>query len=237
MSVLGYNHPECSEILQNLGIICHDLEMYPQSLSYYKEAMLSRRANLRGPHDSEGLNDLCESLHCIANIYRITGQFERALQFTEQVLKRRRTMAALSIDQTAKLIRVYEDLVALTKLLSRDDSGNIDRVKFTQVGSYLVEIGKLYDQNMNKPMKALLYYQEGMDVFKEVNNYAQIISCLSMMGTIHVHASSNEKALSCFSKALVMTLRKDSCLPRQSLCNADLLHNIGNCQAKKGKVL
>jgi tetratricopeptide (TPR) repeat protein len=236
VSVLGYHHPECSEILQNLGIICNDLEMYSSSLSHFKEAMLNRRANIKGPHDIEGLNDLCESLHCIANVYRLTGQFERALQFSEQVLKRRRAMAATAdTDQTAKLIRVYEDLVALTKLISRDDDGSIDKIKFAQVGIYLMEVGKLYDHKLSKPMKALLYYQEAMDAFKEVNDHINTIACLTSMGNVHVRSSSNDKALSCFSKGLVLTLRKDSGVPKQSACHADLLHSIGNCQSKKGK--
>ena len=243
VAMFGYSHPESSEILQNLGIVCFDLEMYSKSLSYYKEAMLSRRANIQGPNDIQGLSDLCESLHSIANVYKVTGQFERALQFHEQVLKRRSLIDGIVLKQKLpdkiqvnKLIQVYQDLVAVAKFISRDKStGNIDETKFSQVGSYLVEIGKLYEHRLSKPMKALLYYQEAMDAFKEANNHTQIISCLTLMGSIHVHASANEKALSCFSKALVMTLQKGSHVPRQSLCHADLLHNIGNCHAKKGE--
>lgn len=235
VAALGYNHPECSEILHNLGIICYDLELFSPSLSYFKEAMLSRRANIKGPLDTRGINELCESLNCIANVYRETGQFERALQFSEQILKRRRAMASSQDkDQSVKLIRVYEDLVALTKL-SRDESGSIDKAKLVQIGMYLVEIAKLHDHKLSKPMKALIFYQEAMDTFKDVNDYIQIISCLTAMGIIHVHSSANEKALSCFSKALVLTLRKDSGVPKQSACHADLLHNIGNCQSKKGE--
>ncbi|KAL3800826.1 hypothetical protein HJC23_001663 [Cyclotella cryptica] len=230
VAVLGKDHSECSEIMQNL-------ESVNRSLLYYKEAMLSRRANVSGPYDVEGIDDLCESLHAIANVYRVIGQFQRALQFSEQILKRRRALAALARkSQVTKLFRSYEDVIALTKLISRDETGGIDKDKFAQIGNYLVDIGKLHEHRLNKPMKALLYYQEATEVFKEVNDYRQIQACLSLMGTIHVHASSNEKALACFSKALVLTRtkEKESSSQQQSICDADLLHNIGNCKSKKG---
>lgn len=243
VATFGYSHPESSEILQNLGIVCYDLEMYSKSISYFKEAMLSRRANIQGPNDIQGLGDLCESLHSIANVYKVTGQFERALQFHEQVLKRRKLIdeiitrqKLLDKNEVTKLLQAYEDLVAVSKIISHDKTtGNIVQTKFSQVGSYFVEIGKLHEHRLNKPTRALLYYQEAMDAFKEDNNHTQIISCLTLMGSIHMHASANEKALSCFSKALVMTLQKGSCVPRHSICHADLLHNIGNCHAKKGE--
>ena len=231
VTLLGKHDQECSEILHNLGIICCDLQLYSQSLSYFKDAMLSRRANIRSPHDAERLNDLCESLNGIANVYRLTKSFERAIQFTEQILKRQQTI--LRSIGAAKLIRTYEDLVALTKLIARDESsGDLDKVKFSKVGIYLVDIGKLYDHNMNKPTKALLYYQEALDVFKGVNDNKHIIHCLTLMGILYTK-SSNEKALTFFSKALVMTLRDGA--TRQSKRHADLLHHIGNCQAKKGE--
>lgn len=231
VALLGKDNPECSEILHNLGIICFDLQLYSQSLSYYKDAMLSRRANIRSPHDVERMNDLCESLNGIANVYRLTGQFEKAIQFTEQILKRQQIILR-SIEAT-KLIRTYEDLVALTKLIAREESsGDIDRVKFSKVGIYLIDIGKVYDHKMHKPTKALLYYQEALDVFEEVNDINHIIHCLTLLGILCTQ-SSNEKALTYFSKALVTSLSDG--VTCQSKRHADLLHHIGNCQAKKGE--
>lgn len=194
--------------------------------------MLSRRANISSPYDVQGIDDLSESLHSIANVYRAKGEFQRALQFSEQVLKRRKAVAALSDEEhVTKLIRAHEDIIALAKLVSRDETGALDKSKFGEVGSHLIEIGKLYERKLKKSMKALLYYHEAMDVFKQLNDYRQMKCCLILMGTVHAHSSSTQKALACFSKAFLLTMSKKSSV----LEDANLLHNIGNCLAKQGE--
>lgn len=209
-----------------------DCSALPYSLTYYKDAMMARRANVAGPFDIDSISDLCDTINCIANVYKRMGENQKALQFLKQSLKRQvKIIASTSSNkgQVTHLLHTYEDVIALTKLQLKECT---DKSKVAgQIGSLILEMGKVYHHVLNKQTRAMLYYQEALQVFKQTQDYVQIGDILSLMGTIHVHHASSEKALKCFNDALVMMKMSKA---QDKLKMADLLHSIGNCQAKDG---
>ena len=208
--------------------------MYVHSLSCFREALFIRLANASGAYDIIGTNDVCETLDCIANVYRIKGEHQKALQFFEQCLKRRvRVVSATLSDKTqvSLLLHTYEDVIALTKIQVKECANGNDMSQ--RIGVLLVEMGMLYDQRLNKQSKALIYLQKALQVFQLKKDYKQIGDTLSLIGVIHVKKSANQKALKCFRDSLVM--RKMSSTQKETAGIAETLHNIGNCEAREGQ--
>ena len=209
------------------------------SLSCFREALLIRLANVSGAYDINGINDVCETLDCIANVYRIKGERQKALQFYEQCLKRRVRIvssAALSDKtQVSVLLCTYEDVIALTKLQVKDNT--LTKFEMSdKIGTLLVEMGTLYDHRLNKQSKALIYLQKALQVFQQKKDYEQIGNTLSLIGVIHVKKMANEKALKCFRDSLVMRKIVSSEKKQMETTGvAETLHNIGNCEAREGQ--
>ena len=204
------------------------------SLSCFREALLIRLANVSGSYDTNGIDDVCETLDCIANVYRIKGERQKALQFFEQCLKRRARLVSGRLSdksQVSALLRTYEDVIALTKLQLKECTDK--QVVTDKVGKLLVEMGSLYDHKLNKPSKALIYLQKALEVFQQNKDYSRIGNTLSLIGVIHVKKSANQKALKCFQDSLVM--RKLASPNEESAGVADTMHNIGNCEAREGR--
>ena len=106
-----------------------------------------RREYVKSPYDTEGINDMCETLNCIAYVYRVTGQRQKALQFFEQSLKRRVRIVSAALsnkEQVSMLLRTYEDVIALTKLEVKECSDKAEMLG--KIGALLVEMGKVYDR-------------------------------------------------------------------------------------------
>ncbi len=195
--------------------------------------MFIRLASVSESNDVSGINDVCETLDCIANIYRAIGENQKALLFFEQCLKRRvRTAnAALpDINQFTLLVRTYEDVIALTKSQAKAQKNKDDQSE--KLGTLFVEKGKLYDRHLNKHMKALTSFHSALEIFKEGNFYKQIGSTLSLIGAIHVKESAHQKALKCFRDSLV--IQRMTSQTNETAEIADTLHNIGNCEARLG---
>ena len=195
--------------------------------------MFIRLANVSESNDASGINDVCETLDCIANIYRAIGDNQKALLFFEQCLKRRvRTAnAALpDIDQFTLLVRTYEDVITLTKSQAKAHKNNNDQ--WEKLGTLFVEVGKLYDLHLNKQMKALTCFHSALQIFKEGNFYKQIENTLSLIGAVHVKKSAHQKALKCFNDSLV--IQRTHSQTNETTEIADTLHNIGNCEASLG---
>jgi len=231
---LGKDHPECAEILHNIGVVCDDLGLYSESLSSFREALVIRKANVSSAYDVNEMSDICDTLNCIANVYRATMDRQRALQFFEQSLKRRARIVSATLsdgdEQVSILLGTYEDVIALmkTELKESTDKSEIPG----KIGLLLVEMGILYDHRLNKPTKALIYFQRALQVFKQMKDLKKIGQVLSHMASIHVKMADNQKALKCFRDALVLQQKS---LKGESLEIADTLHNIGNCEAKDGE--
>ncbi|KAL7533737.1 hypothetical protein ACHAXR_005416 [Thalassiosira sp. AJA248-18] len=215
-------------------------------MSCFREALLIRLANVSGAYDISGIHDVCETLDCIANVYRIKGECQKALQFFEQCLKRRVRIvssAALSDKtQVSLLLRTYEDVITLTKLQAKEEEfcdANDDKQRqhemSDRIGTLLVEMGILYDHRLNKQSKALIYLQKALQVFQKEKDYKQIGNALFSIGVIHVKKSANQKALKCFRDSLVMRKKVSSGAQKEMAAIAETLHNIGNCEAREGQ--
>jgi len=231
-AILGTHHPECADVLHNIGVVCDDLNLHPQSLSCYSQALAIRRANVTDVYDVTGMNEVCETLNCIATVYRTTGERQKALQFYQQSLKRRVRIVSAVIsdkDQISTLLRTYEDVISLLKLEVSESNEKSDMLG--QIGKLLLEMGKLYDNRLRKLSKAMLYYQRALEVFKEMKNYKRIGDTLSFMGGVHAKKRAHKKALKCFKDSLV--LRKIGS-KEETADTAETYHNIGNCEAKLG---
>ena len=230
---LGNDHSECAEILHNIGVVCDDLGLYSESLSSFREALVIRKANVSSAYDVNEMSDICDTLNCIANVYRAKMDRKRALKFFEQSLNKRARIVSTTLsddEQVPILLSTYEDVIALMKVELKEST---DKREITEkVGSLLVEMAMLYDHRLNKPRKALTYFQRALQVFKHLKDLKKIGQVLSHMASIHVKNADNKKALKCFRDALV--LEKKS-LKGESLEMADTLHNIGNCEAKEGE--
>ena len=230
---LGNNHSECAEILHNIGVVCDDLGLYSESLSSFREALVIRKANVSSAYDVNEMSDICDTLNCIANVYRAKMDRQRALKFFEQSLNKRARIVSATLsddEQVPILLSTYEDVIALMKVELKEST---DKREITEkIGSLLVEMAMLYDHRLNKPRKALTYFQRALQVFKQLKDLKKIGQVLSHMASIHVKNADNQKALKCFRDALV--LEKKS-LKGESLEMADTLHNIGNCEAKEGE--
>ena len=230
---LGNDHVECAEILHNLGVVCDDLGLYSESLASFREALLIRKANVSSAYDVNATRDICDTLNCIANVYRAKMDRQRALQFFEQSLSKRARIvsSALSNDEQVKiLLSTYEDVIALMKVELKESAGKREITE--KIGSLLVEMALLYDHRLNKQRKALTYYQRSLQVFKHIKDLKKIGQVLSQMASIHVKNDDNQKALKCFRDALVLQKKSQR---EESLEMADALHSIGNCEAKEGE--
>ena len=204
------------------------------SLSCFREALLIRLASISGAYDINGINDVCETLDCIANVYRVKGEHEKALQFFEQCLKRRVRIVSAALsdkNQVSLLLRTYEDVISLTKKQLKE-SADKDEMS-AKIGPLLVEMGTLYDHRLNKQSKALIYLQKALQVFQQMKDYKQIGNTLSLIGVIHVKKAAHEKALKCFTDSLVM--RKMASPNMETASIAETMHNIGNCEARDGQ--
>lgn len=229
--VLGNDHPECADILHNIGVVSDDLGLYLESLSSFREALMIRRANFSIAYDVNEMSDICDTLNCIANVYRAKMDRQRALQFFEQSLKRRARIVSATLsddEQVSILLGTYEDVIALLKIELKEDKSEIPG----KIGSLLVEMGILHGHRLNKPSKALIYYQKALQIFKQMKDFKKIEQVLSHMASIHVEKADNKKALKCFKDVLVLQQKS---LKGESLEIADTLHNIGNCEAKEGE--
>ncbi|KAL7554811.1 hypothetical protein ACHAWF_018356 [Thalassiosira exigua] len=241
VSVLGKSHVESAEVLHNMGIVCEDLGLHTQ-----REALLIRLANATGPScDVQGICDVCETLDCIANFHRMKGEYEKALQFFQQCLRRRSRIVILVSEespsdttQVSMLLRTYEDVIVLTKKLQHKESQSQKKKEMTgRMGSLLVEMGTLYDHRLNTQSKALVCLQKALQAFRQIKDYRQIGITLSLIGVIHVKRSANQKALKCFRDSLVMrrmSTSGESC-EETAAGVADTWHNIGNCEARDGR--
>jgi tetratricopeptide (TPR) repeat protein len=231
---LGKDHPECAEILHNIGVVCDDLGLYSESLSSFREALIIRKANARSVYDVNEMGDICDTLNCIANVYRAKMDRQRALQFFDQSLKRRARIVSATLsdddEQVSILLSTYEDVIALLKIELKESSNKSEIPG--KMGSLLVEMGLLYDHRLYKPTKALIYFQRALQVFKRMKDFKKIGQVLSHMASIHVKMADNQKALKCFRDALFLQQKS---LKGDSLEMADTLHNIGNCLAKDGE--
>jgi tetratricopeptide (TPR) repeat protein len=191
-------------------------------------------ANISSPDDIGAISDVCETLDCLANVYRVMGEPQKALQFFEQSLKRRvRLVSATPSDksQVCLLLQTYEEVIVLTKQLANEcENANemLDRI-----GVLTVEMGSLYDHRLNRQSKALIYFQKALQVFQQRNDYKQIGNTLTLIGIIHVKNSANQQALKCFQDSLVM--RRMYSKKKETADIAETLHNIGNCEAKEGR--
>lgn len=230
---LGNGHPECAEILHNIGVVCDDLGLYSESLSSFREALVIRKANASSAYDVNEMSDICDTLNCIANVYRAKMDRQRALKFFEQSLTKRAKIVSTSLsdnDQVPILLSTYEDVIALMKIELKE---SVDKREITEkIGSLLVEMALLYDHRLSKSRKALTYFQRSLQVFKRTKDLKRIGQVLSHMASIHVKNADNQKALKCFRDALVL---EKKLLKGESLEMADTLHNIGNCEAKEGE--
>ena len=194
---------------------------------------------MKGAYDINGINDVCETLDCIANVYRIKGENQKALQFFEQCLKRRvRIVSSAALSEKAQvslLLRTYDDVISLTKLQLKSELVDVTNKNqlSEKIGTLLVEMGVIYDQRLKKDSKALVYLQKALQVFQQKKDYQQIGRTLSLIGVIHVRKPDNQKAIKCFKDSLVM--RKMSNPKKETAGIADTLHNIGNCEAREGK--
>lgn len=189
-------------------------------------------ANISGPHDTNAISDVCETLDCLANVYRSMGEHEKALQFFEQCLKRRvRLVSTASLDksQVYLLLQTYEDVILVTKKHAQDNENEM----LDRIGTLTVEMGSLYDHRLNKQSKALVYFQKALQIFKQRNDYRQIGNTLTLIGVIHAKKSDNQQALKCFQDSLVM--RRMYSKTNETADIAETMHNIGNCEAKEGR--
>ncbi len=195
--------------------------------------MFIRLSNVSGANDVSGINDVCETLDCIANVYRAIGENQKALLFLEQCLKRRVRTAYAALpdkEQITLLGRTYEDVIALTKSQAKAHKSNDGQSE--KLGTLFVEIGQLYDRHLNKQMRALTNFQSALQIFKEGNFYKQIGSTLSLIGAVHAKKSVYQKALKCFNDSLVIQRMYSQTNATAEI--ADTLHNIGNCEARLG---
>jgi len=201
------------------------------SLSSFRETLLIRLANVSGAYDIDRISDVCETLDCIANVYRIKGENQKALQFFQQCLKRRlRLLSIASSDETliSLLIQTYEEVIMLTKLQAKECEN--DSEKLNEIGKLLAEMGSLYDHRLNKKSKALTYFQKALHLFEQTKDYKQVSNTLLM---IHVKKLDNQKAYKCFQDSLVK--RRVYSKERDTAEIAETMHNIGNCEAKDGR--
>jgi len=171
---------------------------------------------------------VCETLDCIANVYRTIGESEKALLFFEQCLKRRVRIVQVDKGQVALLLRTYEDVLTLTRALAKQNNDD----QSLKLGSLLVEIGTLYDHQLNKHSRALTSLQKALQMFKQGKDLKNIGTTLSLIGVLHVKKSAFQKALKCFHDSLVM--QKITSESKDTAQIADTLHNIGNCEARLG---
>jgi tetratricopeptide (TPR) repeat protein len=136
----------------------------------------------------------------------------------------------LDKSQVCLLLQTYEDVIVVTKQLSQERENKNEMLD--KIGTLTVEMGSLYDHRLNKQSKALIYFQNALQIFQQRNDYKQIGNTLTLIGVIHVKKSANQQALKCFQDSLVM--RRMYSKERETADIAETMHNIGNCEAKEG---
>jgi tetratricopeptide (TPR) repeat protein len=130
---------DSAEIMQNIGIVNDDLGKDENSLRYLFNCLEIRRKLL----DGELHPSICETLVCIANVYRKTD-IDKALRLFRIVLNAREKHPNGEEGDQESLLMCYEDMLEVAKTKLKISEGNNEL--HIEIASLYFRIGSLMEK-------------------------------------------------------------------------------------------
>ena len=188
--------------LNQIGSMYYYLSDYPQSLIYYKEALILAEKN-------ENIQGMAGGYNNIAMIYYLSGKYESALDYYQKSLaiSKRLNLNEGIIVSLVNLAGVYNVKKEYGKAFSMYKEGLQIAERLTNK-MYSAEIyngiGRFYS-NTHQYDKAINYYNKAMGVFKSYNLKNKLIESYYNLGSVFFFWGKRETALINFNKALALS--------------------------------
>jgi len=222
-SLVGKNHVHVAEILQNLGVLYDDMEKFDESLECYQECLRIRRNEL----DDDQHEDICQTLTCIANVFRRID-INKAIQFFRSIANAREKNSTKTSQSNELRQKAYQDLLDLLK--EKLEINSNDKDIQDEIVSVNMKIGNVCEQ-MERYREAIAYYCKSLKMQKIRKDDQSIGNILNSLGIAHAKRACYKKSMKCFNDSLLV--RKCILGPKHPDV-AEILHNIGNCASKQG---
>jgi len=158
---VGGDDLEMAEILQNMGVVYDDLGDDEKSLKAFNECLQIRRRILK----PEFHQDICETIGCMANVYK-KSNVDMALRLFRIILNERAKLSNVGQEDKA-LLQCYEDMLDVTKIKLR--SKGTDELH--------VEVATLYFRK-GSLLESMYRYTDAIDCYRrslKVRIYANVI--------------------------------------------------------------
>jgi CHAT domain-containing protein len=194
---------------------------------YEEEAALWRDAS---DHESEA-----SALISAGRMYGYLAQYQKALEIFNQALTVSRltgyklgeleaqgNIAVIYGDfgDTQKALGIYQQMLPLARELgNRDDEATL-----------LINIGLIYEQDLQDIKTALGYYKQALEIFQEIGDRVRESVALNNIGSVYRHDKDFHAALDYFARALA--LRRET---KNRQGEAATLNNIGGVYQQMGE--
>jgi tetratricopeptide (TPR) repeat protein len=152
----GDNSLNLAEIQQNLGVIYDDMDKMEESLNCYFECLKLRRAHFKDDQH----NDICETLVCIANIFR-KYDLQKSLGIFNIVLNARVKKPLIGKVDGILLLQAYTDVLDVTKEHLELDRKN--QKLQNEIAFLLFKTGNVYEK-LEQYVEAIAFYNKALKV-------------------------------------------------------------------------
>ncbi len=219
--------------LNNIGGVYWDWGQYDKSITHYRQALdIFRKLKLEGgittARKLELEGAIAILLNNIGSVYEAWGQYDKAIQHSQQALDIERALpgyefhTASSLNNIGKVykawgrydeaIRHYQQALDIARKLGRE----------ADIATFLSNIGAVY-QAWGQYDKAVQHFQQALDTARKLGREAETAILLGNIGFVYSERRQYDKAIQHFQQALVI-VRK---LGRKAEI-AGLLSNIGS---------
>lgn len=166
-SIVGRDHISMAEVYQNIGIIYDDIGEDEKSLVAFKECLRIRRLLLQPSFH----RDICETIACIANIYK-KSNLDKSLRLFRIILNERAKAFANETGDEG-LLQCYDDMLEVAKIKLQHEGDN----------ELHLEIATLYFRK-GSLLETMNRFTEAIDCFIR----SLKVSCLTYLSFFDLHS-------------------------------------------------
>jgi len=205
--VLGENHPETLNSVNNMGEVLHYLGKLDEVMPYYQEALNKRRKVLGEEHP-----DTLESIARMAGLLHDQGELDRAIPYYGDALEKRRRISGgddpATLDTIGNFGRLLQEQGKLDEAepYFKEALEKKRRVLGEQHPETLISIGNMgvLLRNMGKLVKAEPYYREALQKSRTVlgEKHPDTLTWIGNMGVLLRTKGKLDEAEPFFQEAL-----------------------------------
>lgn len=218
--------------LHYMGFIYFTLEDYPTALETYQQGLVAYRAigdndeNGQLSFDSVYKDNEIGILSNIGMVYYNLGQYDRALEYHQNVLEAAQTLGNLGREREARnnIGLIYSHLgeysLAL-EFLQKALELRSQVVDNSGAGSTQYNIGLVYFQ-LGEYNQAIDFFQQALAIVRRLENRAGEIRTLNVIGNVYSRTERYNQAISTYQTALELAENSEI-----SSLKGATLHNMG----------